>query len=80
MCNNQPLITKYTSSCDVHGNQTDFRFPVVFLDCTYKLIYNKQCKIFWKKLGDISVVNVEEIFDCYRTSARHKARIVHVAK
>jgi len=29
------------SSCDVRGNQTEFRFPVVFLDYTYELIYNK---------------------------------------
>lgn len=63
MCNNQQLITEYMSPCEIHGNQTDFRFPVIFLDSTYKLIYNKWCKIFRKKLGDISVVNFEEISD-----------------
>jgi hypothetical protein len=79
MYNNQQLISEYMS-CEVHGNQTDFRFPVVFLDCTYTLICNKWCNIFRKKLGDFSVVNFAEIFDFYRNSARQNAGVKHDAK
>lgn len=80
MCNKQQLITEYMSLCDVHGNQADVLVPVLFLDYTYTLLYNKYCKIFQKKIEGYSVVNFEEMFNSYRTSARENTRAKHDAK
>jgi hypothetical protein len=57
-----------------------FGFQLSFLTVLMSSFVISSANFFLKKLGDSSVVNFEEIFESYRTSARHNARVKYEAK